>query len=421
MPGFSSASAGFHGLPLMSSLPPSPKAAAHHALAGHAVEVFFIFLKLGLAAFGGPVAHLAYFRAEFVERRRWIDDGGYADLVALCQFLPGPASSQVGFALGLGHAGWPGALAAWLGFTLPSALVLMLFAFGVQQWAWLAASAAVHGLKLAAVAVVAHAVWGMARSLCPDRPRAAMAIAAALLALAVPSALGQVSVIAAAALIGWKWLQPSQPPSSVPRDPGVRKTTGVALLLVFVLLLLLSMTLMAAPLPTARLAAFYQAGALVFGGGHVVLALLQTAVVPPGWITNDAFIAGYGMAQAVPGPLFTFAAYLGALMPAPLGGWTGGMLLLVAVFLPGLLLVAGALPFWESLRQRRKVQRAMAGANAAVVGLLLAALYDPLWTTAIHSPLDFGIALAAFGLLAIGRQSPLRVVALSALAAWLLG
>lgn len=404
----------------MSSLPPPPQAPARPGRAANVAQVFFAFLKLGLTAFGGPVAHLAYFRAEFVERRRWIDDSGYADLVALCQFLPGPASSQVGFALGLGRAGWPGALAAWLGFTLPSALVLILFAFGIQQWTWLATSGAVHGLKLAAVAVVAHAVWGMARSLCPDRPRAALAIAAALLALAIPSALGQIAAIAAAGLAGLRWIRPTALPASMPRNTGVGKTTAVVLLLVFALLLLLSVGVAAGPSMGAQFAAFYQAGALVFGGGHVVLALLQAAVVPPGWITTDAFIAGYGLAQAVPGPLFTFAAYLGALMPAPLGGWTGGLLLLAAVFLPGLLLVAGALPFWEALRQRPKVQRAMAGANAAVVGLLLAALYDPLWTSAIHTRLDFGMALAAFGLLAWGRQSPLRVVALSATAAWLL-
>lgn len=404
----------------MSSLPPLPEPFARRPRAGNAAEVFFAFLKLGLTAFGGPVAHLAYFRVEFVERRRWIDDGSYADLVALCQFLPGPASSQVGFALGLGRAGWPGALAAWLGFTLPSALVLILFALGIQQWVGLATSPAVHGLKLAAVAVVAHAVWGMARSLCPDGPRAALAIAAALLALALPSALGQVLAIAAAAIVGLLWLQPATLLPTKPRDPGLGKTTAVLLLLAFTLLLLWSLLAVAMPSLNAQFAAFYQAGALVFGGGHVVLALLQAAVVPAGWIENDAFIAGYGLAQAVPGPLFTFAAYLGALMPAPMGGWTGGMLLLVAVFLPGLLLVAGALPFWESLRQRRPVQRAMAGANAAVVGLLLAALYDPLWTSAIHSRLDFGIALAAFGLLAHGRQSPLRVVLLSAFAAWLL-
>lgn len=401
-------------------MPPPLQTSTRAARAGNAGEVFLAFLKLGLTAFGGPTAHLAYFRAEFVERRRWIDDAGYADLVALCQFLPGPASSQVGFALGLGRAGWPGALAAWVGFTLPSALILMLFAFGIQQWAWLATSGAVHGLKLAAVAVVAHAVWGMARSLCPDRPRAGLAIAAALLALAIPSALGQVAAIAAASIAGLLWLRLPAQPIATPRAAGLGRKAGAMLLLVFALLLLWSMAVMATPSLSARFAAFYQAGALVFGGGHVVLALLQAAVVPPGWISNDAFIAGYGLAQAVPGPLFTFAAYLGALMSPPLGGWIGGLLLLVAVFLPGLLLVAGVLPFWESLRQRRRVQRAVAGANAAVVGLLLAALYDPLWTSAIHSRLDFAIALAAFGLLAYGRQSPLRVVALSALAAWLL-
>ncbi|MET1114185.1 MAG: chromate efflux transporter [Comamonas sp.] len=404
----------------MSSLAPPPPPLPDQKPAGKTAEVFLAFLKLGMTSFGGPVAHLAYFRAEFVQRRGWIDDGSYADLVALCQFLPGPASSQVGFALGLGRAGWPGALAAWLGFTLPSALALILFALGVQQWAWLATSSAVHGLKLAAVAVVAHAVWGMARSLCPDRPRAALALLAALLALAIPTALGQVSAIALAGLVGLWRLQPAPLPAATPRAPGLGRKTAAVLLLLFGLLLLLSMVVLAAPALSTQLAAFYQAGALVFGGGHVVLALLQAAVVPPGWVTNDAFIAGYGLAQAVPGPLFTFAAYLGALMPAPMGGWTGGLLLLVAVFLPGLLLVAGALPFWEALRRRRPVQQAMAGANAAVVGLLLAALYDPLWTNAIHTRLDFGIALAAFGLLAYGRQSPLRVVALSAVAAWLL-
>ncbi len=419
-PRFSRAFTGFHGLSLMSSLPPQPQAPARPGRAANVAQVFFAFLKLGLTAFGGPTAHLAYFRAEFVERRRWIDDAGYADLVALCQFLPGPASSQVGFALGLGRAGWAGALAAWLGFTLPSALVLILFAFGIQQWAWLAASGAVHGLKLAAVAVVAHAVWGMARALCPDRPRAGLAIAAALLALAIPWALGQVAAIAAASVAGLLWLRLPAQPIPTPRAAGLGRKAGAMLLLVFALLLLWSMAVMATPSLSAQFAAFYQAGALVFGGGHVVLALLQAAVVPPGWISNDAFIAGYGLAQAVPGPLFTFAAYLGALMPAPLGGWAGGLLLLIAVFLPGLLLVAGALPFWETLRRRPRVQRAMAGANAAVVGLLLAALYDPLWTSAIHSRLDFAMALAAFGLLAWGRQSPLRVVALSALAAWLL-
>ncbi|MCT9811890.1 chromate efflux transporter [Acidovorax sp. Be4] len=387
---------------------------------GSAMEVFLAFLKLGLTAFGGPVAHLGYFRVEFVERRRWIDDSAYADLVALCQFLPGPASSQVGFALGLGRAGWPGALAAWLGFTLPSAVVLMLFALGIQRWSGLAQSGAVQGLKLAAVAVVAQAVWGMARTLCPDRPRAGLAIAAALLALAIPSALGQLAAIAAAGMAGLWWLKPQALPASTPRHPGLGKTAGAVLLLVFTVLLLLSLALAAGSSLLAQFATFYQAGALVFGGGHVVLALLQAGVVPPGWITNDAFIAGYGLAQAVPGPLFAFAAYLGALMPAPMGGWVGGMALLVAIFLPGLLLVLGALPFWEALRQLRPVQRAMAGANAAVVGLLLAALYDPLWINAIHSRLDFGIALAAFGLLAYGRQSPLRVVALSALAGWAL-
>lgn len=392
------------------------------AAPGTVVEVFKAFLWLGLTAFGGPVAHLAYFREEFVQRRQWLDDSSYADLVALCQFLPGPASSQVGIALGKGRAGWLGALAAWVGFTLPSAALLVACAVGLQQWAGFAQSGAVQGLKLAAVAVVAQAVWGMAKTLCPDRQRAGMALTAALLVLALPSSMGQILAIALAGVAGLFWLRPAPVPvhtqwSLPPKHRG--KTAGALLLLVFALLLLLSMVPFSS-LWLKQVAAFYEAGALVFGGGHVVLALLQTAVVPEGWVQGDAFIAGYGLAQAVPGPLFTFAAYLGALMPGWTGNWMGALALLVAVFLPGALLVLGALPFWESLRRRLGVQRAMAGANAAVVGVLLAALYDPLWTTAIHSGLDFGIALAAFGLLVYGRQPPLRVVALAAVAGWVL-
>ncbi len=399
---------------LMNPAPKQPAPSARSAL----LEVFLAFLKLGLTAFGGPVAHLAYFRVEFVERRQWINDRDYADLVALCQFLPGPASSQVGFALGFGRAGWAGAIVAWLAFTLPSALLLMLFALVMQHSQ--APSAAVHGLKLAALAVVAQALWAMARSLCPDRPRAGIAIAAALLALAIPSALGQLAAIVAAGMVGLGWLEPLPLPAPRPRHPVLGKAAGAVLLLVFALLLLLSIAAADTPSLLGQFAAFYQAGALVFGGGHVVLALLQAAVVPPGWITQDAFIAGYGLAQAVPGPLFAFAAYLGALMPAPMGGWMGGAVLLLALFLPGLLLVLGALPFWQALRQFRAAQRAMAGANAAVVGLLLAALYDPLWTSSVHTRMDFGIALTAFALLAYGRQSPLRVVALSAIVGWVL-
>ena len=387
-----------------------------------ALEVFAAFLKLGLTSFGGPVAHLGYFRTEFVERRRWLDDRSYADLVALCQFLPGPASSQVGIALGLGRAGWPGALAAWIGFTLPSALALVLFAFGVAQWSGLAGSGAVHGLKVAAVAIVAQAVWGMARSLCPDRPRAGIGVLAALLVLAVPTSAGQLAAIVAGGLAGRFALQAGKLPPAEHRDYGVGRRTGAALLLLLLALLVLLPAAAAAAGSTvlAAVSAFYQAGALVFGGGHVVLPLLQASVVPPGWIGNDSFLAGYGAAQAVPGPLFTFAAYLGAAMSPPLGGWWGGLLMLLAIFLPAFLLVAGALPFWEALRQREGVQRAMAGINAAVVGVLGAALYDPVWTSAIGSRADFGLALAAFGLLMYGKVSPVIVVAGAALAGWAL-
>ena len=405
--------------------PPAPD--DRHAIAetpprGAVLDVLLAFLKLGLTSFGGPVAHLGYFRTEFVERRRWLDDKSYSDLVALCQFLPGPASSQVGMALGLRRAGWWGALAAWLGFTLPSAVALILFAQGVATWSGLAASGAVHGLKVAAVAVVAQAVWGMSRALCPDRLRAGVAIGSALVVLAVPGAAGQILAIVLGGLIGRWALRLEGLAPATHQDCGVRRRTGAVLLAVCAVLLLLLPALAAsqnAPLLHAA-SVVYQAGALVFGGGHVVLPLLQAGVVPPGWVGNDIFLAGYGAAQAVPGPLFTFAAYLGAAMPAPLGGWGGGLLLLVVIFLPAFLLVAGALPFWEALRQRHGVQRAMGGINAAVVGVLAAALYDPVWTSAIHGRLDFGLALAAFGLLVVAKLSPVWVVALAAAAGWLM-
>ncbi|WP_354448251.1 chromate efflux transporter [Ottowia thiooxydans] len=386
------------------------------------MEVLLVFLKLGLTSFGGPVAHIGYFRTEFVERRAWLDDKSYSDLVALCQFLPGPASSQVGMALGLGRAGWPGALGAWLGFTLPSAVFLIVFALGVTQWAGLAQSGVIHGLKVVAVAVVAQAVWGMSVTLCPDRSRACIAIIAALLVLAVPTTLGQVSAIVVGAIAGRWFLQLGSFPSAEHRSYGVSKRVGALLLLVFGLLLLLLPVLAAiVRQPTVSIiSSFYQAGALVFGGGHVVLPLLQTTVVSDGLVTNDAFLAGYGAAQAVPGPLFTFAAYLGAVMTGPLKGWWGGLALLVVIFVPAFLMVAGALPFWETLRQRPGVQRSMAGINAAVVGVLAAALYDPVWTSAIHSRADFGLALAAFGLLVYGRLSPALVVVLAAGVGWML-
>ena len=389
---------------------------------GSSLEVFLAFLKLGLTSFGGPVAHLGYFRTEFVERRKWLDDKSYSDLVALCQFLPGPASSQVGIALGLGRAGWWGALCAWMGFTLPSAIALILFAFGVTQWAALAQSGAVHGLKVVAVAIVAQAVWGMAKNLCPDRLRAGIAIVAALVVLAIPSAMGQIGAIVAGGLVGRWAVQLGHLPAAEHRNYGVSKKVGAALLILFgILLVVLPVLASTAGSPTLSvISSFYQSGALVFGGGHVVLPLLQAGVVPSGLVTNDAFLAGYGAAQAVPGPLFTFAAYLGAVMTGELGGWMGGLVLLLTIFVPAFLLVVGALPFWEPPRQRDGIQRAMAGVNAAVVGVLAAALYDPVWTSAIHSRADFGLALAAFGLLVYGRQSPVLVVALAAVAGWLL-
>lgn len=390
--------------------------------AGTALEVLLAFLRLGLTSFGGPVAHLGYFRTEFVERRRWLDDRSYSDLVALCQFLPGPASSQVGMALGLSRVGWAGALMAWLGFTLPSALALIAFAYGIARWGDFAASGAVQGLKVAAVAVVAQAVWGMAKSLCPDRARAGLAIFAALLTLALPSAIGQVGAILACGLIGWRLLQVPRQPPVAHAGYRVSRAAGVAAL-TLLLVLLLGLPVIASATGSmlwSLVDGFYRAGALVFGGGHVVLPLLQATVVPGGAVSNADFLAGYGAAQAVPGPLFTFAAYLGTVADSPLRGWTGGLVFLVVIFVPAFLLLVAALPFWDELRQRDAVQSAMAGVNAGVVGILLSALYDPVWTSAIHGRAEFGIALAAFGLLVYARLSPVFVVALSAASGWLL-
>lgn len=389
---------------------------------GSFFEVLLVFFKLGLTSFGGPVAHLGYFRTEFVEARRWLDDKSYSDLVALCQFLPGPASSQVGIAIGLGRSGWSGAFAAWLGFTLPSTIALILFAIGVSHSSVLAQSGAIQGLKIVAVAVVAQAVSGMAKSLCPDRLRASVAIAGTLLVLAVPSAIGQITAIVLGGVIGYSMLKLNQLPTTQHLTYGVNKVVAAALLGIFaILLVLLPLIASLTHSPVATFFSdFYQAGALVFGGGHVVLPLLQTSVVPSGWMSNETFLAGYGAAQAVPGPLFTFAAYLGAGMPSPFGGWIGGLALLSAIFLPAFLLVIGTLPFWEALRQRVGVQRSMAGVNAAVVGVLGAALYDPVWTSAIHSKTDFGFALAAFGLLVYARLPPALVVMLAAFTGWIL-
>jgi chromate transporter len=385
------------------------------------LEVLLCFLRLGLTSFGGPVAHLSYFRAECVERRNWLDEASFADLVALCQFLPGPASSQVGIALGYFRAGWAGGLAAWLGFTLPSALALVAFAYGVEQMGDLARAPWLHGLKIVAVAVVAQAVWAMAQSLCPDRIRATIAVSAAVLALALPSTAGQIGVLVAAGLFGWVFL-PAGDDARRTDSPGspLRAPSRSAALVAFIafVVLLLGLPLIATKSPVAALFdAFYNAGSLVFGGGHVVLPLLRQAVVPPGWIGDDAFLAGYGAAQAVPGPLFTFAAYLGAAMkPAP-NGWLGALIALVGIFLPSFLLLTAALPFWGALRQRTATRSALKGVNAAVVGLLLAALYTPVWTSAIFSAADFSLALAGFLLLTLWKTPPWLVVVLGALGA----
>ena len=385
--------------------------------AGSPLEVLLAFTRLGLTSFGGPVAHLGYFRAEFVERRRWLDDRSYADLVALCQFLPGPASSKLGIALGIIRGGGiSGGILAWLGFTLPSALALVVFAYGMTAFGAAADAGWLHGLKVVAVAVVALAVWGMARTLCPDRERVTIAVLTAIVALAWPTSLGQIVPIVLAGLIGCRLFPPaSAPPPLHVRVPIGRRVGAVAWVILLTLLLILPSVRQAHPAPAlAVFDSFFRVGSLVFGGGHVVLPLLQAEVVGPGWVTNESFVAGYGAAQAVPGPLFTFAAYLGfVIQPGP-GGVAGAALALVAIFLPAFLLTIGALPFWNLLRSRTVFQAALRGINAAVVGLLLAALYHPVWTSAIHTRADFGLALLAFGLLAFWKWPPWLVVVLSA-------
>lgn len=381
-------------------------------------EILGTFLKLGLTSFGGPVAHLGYFRDELVIRRRWVSETAYADLVALCQFLPGPASSQVGFALGLLRGGYVGALIAWAAFTLPSVLLLLLFAYSASSLDGAVGQGLIHGLKLVAVAVVAQAVWGMARNLCPDRERATIAVAAVMIVVFLPSALGQVGAIALGALIGLWLCRRIETSAEGHLDVMISKGVARSALFIFFLLLVflpLLVTLSGAP-ALALFEAFYRAGALVFGGGHVVLPLLETSVVESGWVTADSFLAGYGAAQAVPGPLFTFAAYLGALASPGSGGVLGAGVALVAIFLPGMLLVVGILPFWDSLREKPGAKAAMAGANAAVVGVLASALHDPVWTSAVLTPSDFAVALAAFVLLTVWQVSPWKVVILTTLA-----
>lgn len=375
-------------------------------------QVFLAFLKLGLTSFGGPVAHLGYFRNEFVERRCVMQDAAYADLVSLCQFLPGPASSQIGIGIGITQAGLRGGIAAWVGFTLPSAIALILFAYGIAaldesvvQTGWL------HGLKVAAVAVVAQAILGMSRMLCPDWPRRSVAIFAALLTLILPGILGQMSAIGCGMILGLFFLNYEASNDHTPHLFTLsKKISVISLGLFFALLLSLPILAQQGSQALALVDSFYRSGALVFGGGHVVLPLLKAEVVNPGWINQDMFLAGYGAAQAVPGPLFTFAAYLGTAMNTAPSGWFGGFLCLLAIFLPSFLLVTGILPFWEDLRKNPRIKKALVGVNAAVVGLLLSAFYDPVWTSGILSVSDFVLALLAFGLLVYWKTPPWIVV-----------
>jgi chromate transporter len=383
---------------------------------GNALEVLRVFLKLGLSSFGGPIAHIGYFREEFVTRRRWLDEQAYADLVALCQFLPGPASSQVGFSIGLMRAGYLGALAAWTGFTLPSAIILLLFAYGVGSLSGAFGTGLLHGLKLVAVAIVAQAVWGMARTLCPDRERASIAAVAALIVLFSTSSLAQIAAILLGAVGGLVLCRDAPPPVGGHVTMGLSRGAGIGALSAFFILLACFLLLpgrVAVP-GFDQFAAFYRSGALVFGGGHVVLPLLREAFVSPGWVSDDAFLAGYGAAQAVPGPLFTFAAYLGAVIRPEPHGLAGAVLGLIGIFLPGILILLGMLPFWDTFRTRPGAQAAMRGVNAAVVGLLGAALYNPLWTTTVRTPGDFGVALVGFVLLVAWHAPPLMAVVVCA-------
>ena len=389
--------------------------AVENKIRGRASEVFWAFLALGLTSFGGPVAHLGYFRTAFVERRQWLSEQAYADLVALCQFLPGPASSQVGFALGLMRAGPWGAAMAWLAFTLPSAIVLVLFALGAAVLEGPVASGIIHGLKVVAVAIVAHAVWGMARNLCPDKTRTGIALAAVFAVVLVSGPLGQVAAIVLGGVAGLLLCRQSAAASSSESlHFPVTRQAGTLALLIFAGLLVLLPLLAASAGWLNVVDAFYRSGALVFGGGHVVLPLLEAEVVQSGWVTADEFLAGYGAAQAVPGPLFTFAAYLGALLPG-IPSVIGALLALLAIFVPGFLLLVGVLPFWNQFRQWSSAQALMRGANAAVVGILGAALYQPVWTSAILGPYEFVLALTGFLLLTVWKLPAWVVVIVVAL------
>jgi len=390
------------------------------AVRGRVAEVARVFLELGCRSFGGPVAHLAYFRAELVERRKWLDDAHFSDTVALCQFLPGPASSQVVFAVGMQRAGLLGAVVASACFTLPSVILMVAFAYGVSSARDLRDAGWLHGLGVAAVAVVAQAVWGMGKKLCPDRIRIVLCLASACALWAYPGALSQIVVLVVGALVGYAAYRdgsakdiPSEPVAEPPPAPSARGTRAGVLALVALVVLLVGLPIAAAASPTQVVgvaAAFVRAGALVFGGGHVVLPLLRAEIVPRGWLTDERFFAGYGAAQAIPGPMFTFAAYLGAAMAPGPWAWAAGLGCTLAIFLPAWLLVGGVLPFWQRLRSTRAAQAALAGANASVVGVLLAALYNPVFKEGIRTKADIAAALVAFALLETWKVSPLVVV-----------
>ena len=383
---------------------------------GSPLEVLLVFGKLGVSSFGGPIAHIGYFREEFVVRRRWLDERAYADLVGLCQFLPGPASSQVGFSIGLMRAGFAGALAAWSGFTIPSAIVLVLFAYGAGALSGPVGAGLLHGLKLVAVAIIAQAVWGMARTLCPDRERASIAVLAALLILFSSTSVAQIAAIVFGGVAGFIFCRGEPSPAEGHVTVPVSRPTGLLALAAF-FLILLGLPVLRSLVTSQALAlfeAFYRSGALVFGGGHVVLPLLREAFVTPGWVSDSTFLAGYGAAQAVPGPLFSFAGYLGTVVgPAP-HGVAGAILGLIAIFLPGMLILVGTLPFWDTFRTREGAQAVMRGVNAAVVGLLGAALYNPVWTSTVKAPADLAVALIGFVLLIAWRAPPLVVVSVCA-------
>jgi chromate transporter len=381
------------------------------------LEILIVSSKLGLTSFGGPVAHLGYFHEEYVRKRKWLDEQGYANLVALCQFLPGPASSQVGIGIGVLRGGLLGGILAFIGFTLPSVIALILFAL-ILQGMNIGNTGWIHGLKIVAVAVVAHAIMGMAQKLTPDLSRKTIALFALIGTLLWQTALTQVGIILLAAVVGYFIYKEKKEDSPINiQFPISRKFAFVCLGLFFGLLILLPILReLSTSSWVAMFDSFYRSGSLVFGGGHVVLPLLEREFVPSGWLSKEAFLAGYGAAQAVPGPLFTFAAYIGAVM----GGWAGGLLATIAIFLPAFLLVLGTLPFWNSLSRNPKIKGALMGVNAAVVGILISAFYTPIWTSSIMSPIDFAFAALLFSMLAYWKFPPWVIVVTGIIGGYLL-